>query len=94
MKIATNGRHLWMRTIGSTVVGEAIDSALFYFIAFYGIWALEDVIKVAFTQYVLKTLWEVLMTPFTYRIVAFLKKREHEDYYDHNTNFSPFHIQP
>jgi queuosine precursor transporter len=55
---------------------------------------LEDVIKVAFTQYVLKTLWEVLMTPFTYRIVAFLKKREHEDYYDHNTNFSPFHIQP
>jgi queuosine precursor transporter len=94
MKIATNGRHLWMRTIGSTVVGEAIDSALFYFIAFYGIWALEDVIKVAFTQYVLKTLWEVLMTPFTYRIVAFLKKREHEDYYDRNTNFSPFHIQP
>ncbi len=94
MKIASNGRHLWMRTIGSTIVGEAIDSSLFYFIAFYGIWATEDVLKVACAQYVLKTGWEVLMTPVTYRVVAFLKKKENEDYYDRGTDFSPFHIQP
>lgn len=94
MKLASNGRHLWGRTIGSTVVGEAIDSGLFYFIAFYGIWATADVFKVALAQYVLKTGWEVIMTPVTYKVVAFLKRQENEDYYDRDTNFSPFHIKP
>lgn len=94
MKLASNGRHLWGRTIGSTVVGEAIDSGLFYFIAFYGIWATSDIVKVALTQYVLKTAWEILMTPVTYKVVGFLKRQENEDYYDRNTNFSPFHIKP
>jgi len=94
MKIATQGKWLWSRTIGSTIVGEAVDSSLFYFIAFYGIWQTEDVIKVAMAQYVLKTLWEVVMTPVTYRVVAFLKRHEHEDYYDRGTNFNPFRLKP
>jgi len=90
MKIWTRGRWLWTRTIGSTIVGELVDSMLFYAIAFYGIWATADIVKVAMTQYVLKTLWEVLMTPVTYRVVGFLKRAEHEDYYDRRTNFNPF----
>ena len=93
MKILTQGRFLWLRTIGSTVVGEAIDSGLFYFIAFYGIWDTADLIKIAFAQYVLKTGWQVIMTPVTYRIEAFLKQKENEDYYDRGTNFNPFHIK-
>jgi queuosine precursor transporter len=93
MKIWTNGRMLWTRTIGSTLVGELVDSALFYFIAFYGIWATTDVVKVAMVQYVLKTGWEVLMTPVTYRVVAFLKRVENEDYYDRGTNFTPFSVK-
>jgi len=93
MKIRTQGRWLWTRTIGSTIIGEFIDSALFYAIAFYGIWATEDVIRVAMAQYVLKTGWEVVMTPVTYRVVAFLKRVEHEDYYDRHTNFTPFSLK-
>ncbi len=94
MKIWSNGRWLWTRTIGSTVVGEAVDSALFYSIAFYGIWDTADIIKVTVAQYILKTGWEILMTPFTYKIVHFLKRVENEDYYDRTTNFSPFRINP
>jgi hypothetical protein len=90
MKIWSSGRWLWTRTIGSTIVGELVDSALFYTIAFYGIWATEDVIKVTLVQYVLKTGWEVVMTPVTYKVVGFLKRKENEDYYDRDTNFSPF----
>jgi uncharacterized integral membrane protein (TIGR00697 family) len=93
MKIWSQGRWLWTRTIGSTIVGEFIDSALFYAIAFYGIWATEDLIRVAMAQYVLKTGWEALMTPVTYRVVAFLKRVEHEDYYDRHTNFTPFSVK-
>jgi uncharacterized integral membrane protein (TIGR00697 family) len=92
MKIWTEGKWLWTRTIGSTIVGEFVDSSLFYVIAFYGIWATEDVIKVAMVQYLLKTGWEVVMTPVTYKVVGFLKRAEHEDYYDRNTNFTPFSI--
>jgi uncharacterized integral membrane protein (TIGR00697 family) len=93
MKILTNGKWLWMRTIGSTIVGELIDSTLFYMIAFYGIWATGDIIKVAMVQYVLKTGWEVVMTPVTYQIVGFLKRKEHEDYFDRDTNFTPFSLK-
>ena len=92
MKIATQGKWLWTRTIGSTVVGEAVDSSLFYFIAFYGIWQVEDVIKVAVAQYFLKTAWEVVMTPVTYKVVGFLKRKENEDYYDRGTDFNPFKL--
>lgn len=93
MKIATSGRWLWTRTIGSTLVGEAVDSGLFYVIAFYGIWPDHQVFAVALAQYTLKTSWEVAMTPVTYRVVAFLKRREQEDWYDRHTNFNPFHIR-
>jgi len=93
MKIWTQGRWLWSRTIGSTAVGELVDSALFYCIAFYGIWATADVVKIMIAQYLLKTGWEIAMTPVTYRVVAFLKRVENEDYYDRNTNFTPFSVK-
>ena len=93
MKIWSGGRWLWTRTIGSTMVGELVDSALFYFIAFYGIWATGDVIKIAIAQYLLKSTWEIVMTPVTYRVVGFLKRVENEDYYDRGTNFTPFSVK-
>ena len=93
MKIWSNGKWLWTRIVGSTMAGEAVDSSLFYVIAFYGIWATGDVVKIAIAQYILKTAWEVVMTPVTYRIVGLLKRAENEDYYDRDTDFSPFHIE-
>ena len=93
MKIWTQGRRLWTRTIGSTLVGELVDSSLFYFIAFYGIWETSDIAKVALVQYVLKSGWEIVMTPVTYRVVGFLKRIENEDYYDRNTDFTPFSVK-
>ena len=93
MKVWTTGRWLWTRTIGSTLVGELVDSALFYVIAFYGIWAIEQIIAVTIAQYLLKTAWEIVMTPLTYRVVAFLKRKEDEDWYDRETNFTPFSIK-
>ena len=92
MKVRMQGAHLWMRTIGSTLVGEFVDSGLFYFIAFYGLWPTHQIIEVMIAQYVLKTGWEVLMTPVTYRIISFLKRREGEDYYDRDTRFTPFSL--
>jgi uncharacterized integral membrane protein (TIGR00697 family) len=93
MKIWTQGRFLWMRTIGSTAVGEMVDSSFFYMLAFYGIWPTHEIIQVALAQYALKTAWEVLATPFTYWIVNFLKRKENEDYYDIHTNFTPFRVK-
>ena len=95
MKVATNGRYQGARFVGSTVAGEAVDSALFYPLAFYnsGIMPNELVITLAYTQFVVKTLVEVAFLPITYRIVAFLKKAENEDYYDRNTDFNPFKVE-
>ncbi len=93
MKIMTSGRYLFTRTIGSTIVGEAVDSAVFYPLAFLGLWETKLVITVMFSNYVLKVLWEVLATPITYKIVAWLKKVEHEDYFDVNTDFNPFTLK-
>jgi queuosine precursor transporter len=93
MKIWTQGRWLWSRIIGSTLCGELIDSALFYGIAFAGLWPTDLLITVGITQYVLKSVWEVVMTPVTYRVVAFLKHAEQEDYYDRGTNFTPFSLR-
>ena len=94
MKIWTAGKHLWSRTIGSTIFGEAIDSALFYPLAFYGTGIIpnEALPQVMLAQFVLKTLVEVVFTPVTYLVVGFLKRVENEDYYDRDTNFSPFHV--
>lgn len=93
MKIWTQGRWLWSRTIGSTLCGELVDSALFYFIAFYGVWTLDQLLAVTMTQYVLKTTWEVVMTPATYKLVNMLKRAEQEDHYDRDTNFTPFTLK-
>ena len=95
MKIATGGRWLWTRTIGSTIAGEGIDSALFYPLAFYGGGLIPDELlpKVMITQFFAKVAVEVAFTPFTYRIVAALKRAEHEDYYDRKTDFNPFRIR-
>jgi uncharacterized integral membrane protein (TIGR00697 family) len=92
LKLATEGRWLFTRTIGSTIVGAGVDSAVFYPVAFWGVWESKTVVTVMLTNYVLKVLWEVLATPFTYRVVAFLKRVEHEDYYDRDTNFTPFKL--
>ncbi len=93
MKIATAGKWLWSRTIGSTFAGEAVDSLVFYPVAFYGTWSNKQIVSVMIANYFLKVFWEVLATPFTYQIVNFLKRAENEDYYDVNTNFSPFTIE-
>jgi len=93
MKILTSGRFLWMRTIGSTATGELVDSSLFYLLAFYGIWPLNEVLAVAASQYLLKTAWEVLATPLTYWAVGFLKRKENQDHYDTDTNFTPFKLK-
>lgn len=93
MKILTRGRWLWTRTIGSTLCGELVDSALFYTIAFSGVWTTRQLVGVTVTQYVLKSAWEVIMTPVTYKIVAFLKRAEHEDFYDRGTDFTPFSLK-
>ena len=92
MKIASNGRRLWMRTIGSTIVGQAVDSAIFYPLAFAGTWSTSTLVKVMLANYVLKCSWEALNTPITYAIVNFLKRAEHEDFYDRGTNFTPFSL--
>ena len=93
LKLATSGRFLWSRTIGSTIVGEAVDSAIFYPVAFLGVWSNDLVMQVMLTNYVLKVLWEVVMTPITYRVVNLLKRAEAEDYFDRNTNFTPFSLR-
>ena len=92
MKIWTSGRMLWARTIGSTIVGEAVDSLVFYPLAFLGVWSTSQVLQVMATNYVVKVGWEALMTPFTYKVVNFLKRAESEDYYDRKTNFTPFSL--
>lgn len=92
LKIKTKGKFLWVRTIGSTIVGEGVDSLIFYPIAFLGTWPTDLVMKVMISNYAMKVMWEVIMTPFTYKIVAFLKRKENEDYYDKDTNFTPFSL--
>jgi uncharacterized integral membrane protein (TIGR00697 family) len=93
MKLWTNGRRLWTRTIGSTVCGELVDSVLFYSLAFYGLWPNDQLITVLLTQYVLKSAWEIVATPLTYKVVGFLKRAEQEDHYDRDTNFTPFSLK-
>ena len=90
MKLVTGGRLLWTRTIGSTIVGEAVDSLIFYPLAFLGApgWTTDQVLAVLMGNYLLKVGWEVVMTPFT-----FLKRAESEDYFDRDTNFTPFSLQ-
>ena len=92
MKIWTQGKHLWQRTIGSTIAGQGVDSLIFYPLAFWGAegWTTNLVITVLFTQWALKVSWEVILTPVTYAVVNFLKRREGVDIYDSHTDFTPF----
>ena len=93
MKVWSSGRHLWMRTIGSTILGQGVDSLLFYPIAFYGIWSNDTLLTVLLFNFAFKTSVEALMTPATYVAVGFLKRAEDEDYYDDGTDFTPFSLR-
>lgn len=90
MKVKMEGKQLWMRTIGSTIVGEGVDSLLFVVIAFYGVLPNSLVSTMIMSNYIIKVGVEVIFTPVTYWVVGFLKKQESEDYYDRDTNFNPF----
>jgi uncharacterized integral membrane protein (TIGR00697 family) len=93
MKLWTRGRWLWTRTIGSTIVGEGLDSVTFYPIAFAGIWSGQTMLKVIAFNWTMKVLVEIVLTPVTYAVIGFLKRREHVDTYDVNTNFTPFSLR-
>jgi uncharacterized integral membrane protein (TIGR00697 family) len=95
LKLLTEGKHLWMRTIGSTVFGEGVDSLLFYPLAFWnsGLIPNELIPSLMLSQWIAKTAVEVLFTPLTYKIVGFLKRAEQEDFYDRDTDFTPFRIR-
>ena len=90
MKIWTRGRHLWTRTIGSTLAGQGVDSLIFYPLAFYGLWDNHTLLIVLVTQWALKVGWEAVLTPATYAAVGWLKRREGVDVYDEGTDFTPF----
>jgi uncharacterized integral membrane protein (TIGR00697 family) len=92
MKVMTRGRHLWTRTIGSTIAGQGVDSLLFYPIAFGGVWAAETMVAVVLFNWAFKCTVEIVMTPATYLVVGRLKRIEHEDVYDTHTDFTPFSL--
>ena len=93
LKVMTDGRMLPLRTIGSTVVGEAVDSLIFYPLAFYGVWPDDQLLKVLAANYCIKVGWEVVATPLTIPIVNWFKRTEHEDYFDRDTKFTPFSLK-
>lgn len=93
VKVWMKGKVLWIRTIGSTIAGEGIDTLLFVIIAFYGVLPNELLIPIIVSNYIFKVGIEVLMTPVTYKVVSFLKRKENEDYYDYRTNFNPFKLR-
>jgi uncharacterized integral membrane protein (TIGR00697 family) len=92
MKVAMAGKRLWMRTIGSTILGVAVDSLIFYPLAFWGSWETSLLLAVMATEYLLKVGGEVVFTPITYQVVGFLKRAEQEDHYDVETDFNPFSL--
>ena len=95
MKILTAGKWLWTRTIGSTIFGEAVDSALFYPLAFYGTGIIpnDKLPLVMLSQFVIKVGVEIVFTPLTYKVVNALKRAEREDFYDRSTDFTPFSLK-
>jgi uncharacterized integral membrane protein (TIGR00697 family) len=93
MKLAAGGKQMSVRFVVSTIFGEGVDSLLFYPIAFYGIWENSLVLKVMAAQWGLKVLVEIVMLPLTVKIVNALKRAESEDFYDRETNFSPFSLK-
>src|SRR3546814_13539978 len=95
MKIATGGRFLWMRTIGSTVVGQGLDSLIFYLLAFYGLvgWQPEQLVQVVLSQWAINTAWEAALTPVTYAVVCLLMRSEGVDIYEDDTHLNHFAVQ-
>jgi hypothetical protein len=93
MKVQNKTGPLWQRTIGSTIIGQGIDSAIFYPLAFYGLWDNTLVMKIAFTAWITKVLWEMFLTPVTYKVVSWLKDHEDEDFVDADTDFTPFSVK-
>lgn len=93
VKILMQGRYLWVRTILSTVTGQLADSSIFIIAAFYGTLPSAILINMILTQWLIKSMYEAVLTPITYLIVHFLKKAEHEDFYDYETNFNPFALK-
>jgi queuosine precursor transporter len=89
LKVKTQGRYLWLRTITSTLVGQGVDSIIFLSIAFYGIFASADLGRAILSQWAFKVSYEILATPLTYLVVNRLKRLESEDFYDRETNFNP-----
>lgn len=94
MKIWTGGKLLWTRTIGSTVFGQAVDSMIFYPVAFLGVWTHSSILMVMVTNWAMKVAWEAVLTPVTYAVVGWLKRREGVDVFDEDTDFSPFAKAP
>ena len=90
LKLITKGKHLWTRTIGSTVVGQAIDSTVVMFVGFYGIVPVNTILRLIVSGYLAKVIYETVMTPATYAVVNFLKRKERVDYFDYDTDFNPF----
>jgi queuosine precursor transporter len=93
MKVWTRGRHLWSRTISSTAVGQLVDSAIFYPIAFFGVWETSTLVSVVAFNWAFKVAVEVVFTPLTYLVVGWLKRVEREDYFDDHTKFTPFSLK-
>lgn len=92
LKVLTEGRFLWLRTISSTIVGQLVNTAVFYIIALGGVLPSNILIQAILAGWILKTLVEIVFTPITYAVVSWLKKVEHEDFYDRDTNFNPFNL--
>ncbi len=90
LKLLTNGSKLWTRTIGSTMVGQAVDTTLVIVLTFAGTYSLRTLIKIIVTGYLLKVAYEVIATPLTYGVINWLKRAEHADAFDRNENFNPF----
>jgi len=93
LKIRMAGKHLWLRFVLSTIVGEGIDTTIFYPLAFFGIWPQSLLFKVMLSSYLFKVTWEVAVTPFTYIFVNWLKRAEEVDFFDYHTNFNPFSVK-
>lgn len=92
MKIFTRGRHLWTRTIGSTIVGQAVDTVVFVVVAFWGVMPPSVVFEIIWSAYIFKVVYETAATPITYAVVRWVKRKEGIDFYDTETNFSPFRV--
>jgi uncharacterized integral membrane protein (TIGR00697 family) len=93
MKVATEGKYLWTRTIGSTVVGQLVDSIIFYPLAFGGVWVTSTLVQVVLFNWVMKVTVEAVFTPVTYLVVNAFKRAEGEDHFDRDTNFTPFSLK-